>query len=217
MLKKSVFLISLVGVLSLTPVFSQTSGATAPEVTQFEPVDTTDMVNLSTGDFSYSIPVVSIPGAPGGSYPISLNYHAGVLYTQEASWVGLGWNLSPGQIARTVRGFPDDWKDAPILKKERIPDVTVYTYSVGFVYGPASVGLNWDNHGGFGGTIGLEIPKTLGIPEGPQGLGSIELSFGYGDVGLRLGGQIAKNIGYGISLSAKRGGWSRSYHRIRAE
>ena len=34
-----------------------TSGPTTPETSSFEPVDTTDMVNLLTGDFTYNIQV----------------------------------------------------------------------------------------------------------------------------------------------------------------
>ena len=28
---------------------------------------------------------------------------------QEASWVGLGWNINPGTITRNLRGLPDDF------------------------------------------------------------------------------------------------------------
>ena len=35
-----------------------TSGPTAPEAMNFEPVDATDMVNLQTGDFTYNIPLL---------------------------------------------------------------------------------------------------------------------------------------------------------------
>jgi len=55
-----------------------TAGPTAPEATSFEPVDTTDMVNLLTGDFNYNIPLLEVPG-PEGGYPLALSYHAGIL------------------------------------------------------------------------------------------------------------------------------------------
>src|SRR5687768_1978136 len=87
-----------------------TAGPTAPEATSFEPVDTTDMVNLLTGDLAYNIPLLEVPG-PGGGYPMSLSYHGGILPNEDASWVGLGWTLNPGAINRNVNGFADDQDD----------------------------------------------------------------------------------------------------------
>ncbi|MCK6695080.1 MAG: hypothetical protein L6Q97_23655, partial [Thermoanaerobaculia bacterium] len=66
-------------------------------------------MNLSTGDFSYTIPVLNIPG-PGGGYNISLTYNAGIKNDEDASWVGLGWSLSAGAITRNINGSPDDVK-----------------------------------------------------------------------------------------------------------
>ncbi|MBK8293027.1 MAG: hypothetical protein IPK96_20910 [Flammeovirgaceae bacterium] len=71
-----VFLIMMMitNVLALTVSWALTSGPTAPEATSFEPVDTTDMVNLATV-FTYSVPLIEVPGT-GGSYPMALSYHA---------------------------------------------------------------------------------------------------------------------------------------------
>ena len=87
---------------------SHAQGPNAPEAASFEPVDATDMVNLVTGNLSYVLPLLNIP-SPEGGYPISLSYHAGIAMEQEASWVGLGWNINPGSINRGVNGYPDDW------------------------------------------------------------------------------------------------------------
>jgi len=87
--------------------FALTGGPTSPEFSSFEPVDTTDMVNLATGDFVYNTPVLEVPG-PEGGYPLSLSYHAGIKLDQEASWVGLGFTLNPGAINRNLNGYPDD-------------------------------------------------------------------------------------------------------------
>ncbi|MEX2235383.1 MAG: hypothetical protein WD824_24680 [Cyclobacteriaceae bacterium] len=57
--------------------FALTAGPSAPEFSSFEPVDTTDMVNLVTGDFIYNTPILEVPG-PEGGYPLSLSYHAGI-------------------------------------------------------------------------------------------------------------------------------------------
>ncbi|MGY4538203.1 hypothetical protein ACVW0P_002623 [Mucilaginibacter sp. UYNi724] len=90
-----------------TVAYALTSGPTAPEATSFEPIDTTDMVNPLTGSFTYNMPLLEVPG-PEGSYPLALSYHAGIQPNEEASWVGLGWSLNPGAIARNVNGYPDD-------------------------------------------------------------------------------------------------------------
>ncbi|MEL7145002.1 MAG: hypothetical protein AAFO69_01435, partial [Bacteroidota bacterium] len=85
------------------------SGPEAPEAFGFEPVDATDMVNLLTGDFSYVLPLLDVP-SPEGGYPMALSYHAGVAMDQAATWTGLGWNINPGAVNRSVSGVPDDWK-----------------------------------------------------------------------------------------------------------
>src|SRR5580698_8291187 len=69
--------------------FALTSGPAQEEFSSFEPASTTDMVDLYTGDFTYNIPLLTVPG-PNGGYPLNLAYHSGVTMEQEASWVGLG-------------------------------------------------------------------------------------------------------------------------------
>jgi len=85
-----------------------TEGPSQPEVQSFEPVGTTQMVDLFTGDFNYNIPLFNLPG-PNGGYPVNLAYHAGVTMDDEASWVGLGWNINVGSLNRNLRGLPDDF------------------------------------------------------------------------------------------------------------
>jgi hypothetical protein len=106
------FLLEMV-VSIILPTFSWalTAGPSAPEFSSFEPVDTTDMVNLTSGEFIYNMPLLEVPG-PGGGYPMSLSYHSGIMPDQEASWVGLGFTLNPGAINRTVSGFADDYVEA---------------------------------------------------------------------------------------------------------
>ena len=58
-------------------------GTNSPEAAGFEPVDATDMVNLTNGDFTYVVPLMSVEG-----FPISLSYHAGM--TRIWMLLGLG-------------------------------------------------------------------------------------------------------------------------------
>ncbi len=91
-LKKFTLLVFVFGIFTQsTSVFAQ--GPNTPESASFEPVDATDMVNLATGDFTYVLPLLNVP-SPEGGYPIALAYHAGIAMNQEASWVGLGWNIN---------------------------------------------------------------------------------------------------------------------------
>lgn len=89
------------------PVALAAMGPTQPEFTGYESPGATDMVNLSTGDLTYQIPLMEVPGSER-SCALPLTYRAGIRAEQEASWVGLGWNLSPGAIARNIVGYPDD-------------------------------------------------------------------------------------------------------------
>lgn len=97
--------------------YALTSGPSQPEVQSFEPVGTTEMVNMFTGDFVYNLPLLDVEG-----YPVNISYHSGVGVEDEASWVGLGWNINPGEINRTVRGLPDDFNGDRIEKELNIRD-----------------------------------------------------------------------------------------------
>ena len=148
--------------------FALTAGPTAPEATNFEPIDTTDMVNPLTGSFTYGMPLLEVPG-PEGSYPLSLSYHANVQPNEEASWVGLGWTLNPGAIARNVNGYPDDWNSGSgsggsTFNYWNGGQTTTYSVGVGIGLGNAAsvnVGLSFsqDTYHGFGAgfDIGLNF------------------------------------------------------------
>lgn len=97
--------------------YALTTGPSQPEVQSFEPVGTTEMVDMFSGDFNYNIPLMDVEG-----YPINIFYHGGVGIEQEASWVGLGWNINPGEINRTVRGIPDDFNGDVVAKTMQIKD-----------------------------------------------------------------------------------------------
>lgn len=69
-----------------------------------------DMVDLFTGDFTYSVPLLTVTGPNGENFPVIANYRSGIRTNQDASWIGLGWELETGEIVRQVNGVPDDWK-----------------------------------------------------------------------------------------------------------
>ncbi len=92
-------------IIAPSQVHALTGGPSQPEFSSFTPIGVSDMVDLSSGDMNYNIPIMDV-----GGYPINLAYTGNVGMDDEASWVGLGWNLSAGQINRNVRGIPDDFK-----------------------------------------------------------------------------------------------------------
>lgn len=131
----SVFMILsfLFEILAPNRVLALTGGPSQPEFSSFTPVGTSDMVDLASGDMSYNIPLMDV-----GGYPLNLAYNSGVGMDDEASWVGLGWNLSVGQINRNVRGLPDDFNgDELIYENDIKKNVTV---GVDFKFNPCIAG-----------------------------------------------------------------------------
>jgi hypothetical protein len=101
-------------------------GPGQPEMSSFKSINSNNMVDLFTGDFSYNIPLLDV-----GGYPVNIHYSSGVSMDQEASWVGLGWNVNPGTINRTTRGLPDDFNGSDSIartqsiKENRTVGVTI--------------------------------------------------------------------------------------------
>jgi hypothetical protein len=87
-------------------------GPTQPEMQSFQSVNANNMVDLFTGDFAYNVPLLDV-----GGYPVNLHYSSGITMDQEASWVGLGWNINPGTINRNMRGLPDDFNGTENIVK----------------------------------------------------------------------------------------------------
>jgi len=156
--------------------YALTSGPTQPEASSFEPIDTTDMVNMQTGDMTYNIPLIEVPG-PDGGYPLSLSYHAGIQPNEDASWVGLGWTLNPGAITRSVNGFPDDWYTPSTNRRDFWQGGSTNSFSIGVSVGiaetPATVsfGLSFsqDTYRGFGVGLDLGVGYRLGGDDSPFG------------------------------------------------
>jgi hypothetical protein len=97
--------------VAAAPASADIGGPGQPEMQSFSSVNNANMVDLFTGNFSYNIPLLDV-----GGYPVSLGYTAGVTMDQEASWVGLGWNINPGTVTRNLRGLPDDFNGDKVKK-----------------------------------------------------------------------------------------------------
>ncbi|MBP2832843.1 hypothetical protein J8281_11660 [Aquimarina sp. U1-2] len=106
----------LIGIFipSVGSLYALTSGPSSPEFSSFEPVATTNLVDPLSGNFTYNLPVIQIPGPDGGGYAMSLSYHSGASSEEESSWVGHGWTLNPGAINKSVRGYPDEYNNSQI-------------------------------------------------------------------------------------------------------
>lgn len=83
------------------------------ESSGFSLSSTDGMVDPFTGDFSYSIPLADVEG-----YPIVISYNSNVTMNSEASWVGLGWDLSVGAVSREMRGIPDEFNGEQNIIRE---------------------------------------------------------------------------------------------------
>ncbi len=183
----------------------------SPEAASFEPVDATDMVNLLTGDLTYVLPLLNVP-SPEGGYPLSLSYHAGVAFGQEASWVGLGWNVNPGVINRNVNGEPDDWYNGKQLNflYSDLGEQDVVTIGVGAMFKIYNVGVDYTfiNGKGSGGTI------SFGMSIGGKGGAKVGTSIGYGGnkSGVASSASV-NNISVGMSSKGtKVSYYGMSYH-----
>jgi hypothetical protein len=119
------------------------------EFTSYESPGSTDMVNLTTGDLTYNLPVLDVPG-PEFGFSLPLTYRAGIRLEQEASWVGLGWSLNPGALARGLNGYPDDVSNVNYR--------TTFHKNVdrGWTGGiPGLIDLGWSSETGHSGSVDL--------------------------------------------------------------
>ena len=51
-------------IIPANQLFANNNGPNTPEASGFEPVNATDMVNLSSGDMAYVLPLLDIDGFP---------------------------------------------------------------------------------------------------------------------------------------------------------
>jgi hypothetical protein len=166
-------------------LWALTSGPSQPEFNSFTPIGTSDMVNLSNGNFNYNIPIMDV-----GGYPLNLAYDSGVTMDQEASWVGLGWNMSVGQISRNVRGIPDDFKGDKIIYENNMKD----NVTIGANFGVFAAAFG-GNEGDGEGQGGLSVTGGFGVKyNNYNGLG-FSLTNG-------LSYQVSENLSVGMNMTA---------------
>lgn len=172
--------------------YALTGGPAQPEFNSFTPIGTSDMVNLSSGDFSYNIPLMDV-----GGYPLNLAYEGSPSMDQEASWVGLGWNLSVGQINRQVRGIPDDFKGDQI----RYQNHQKKNVSIGgaFKVKPALFGADLDDllnlsfglGAHYNSYTGFSIKPSIGVALSLGGVLSLGMNAESGPDGLVLSPNVS--------------------------
>lgn len=187
-----------------TAAYALTGGPSQPEVQSFEPVGTSDMVDVFSGDFTYNIPLMDV-----GGYPVNISYHSGINTDQEASWTGLGWNINPGSITRNMRGLPDDFNgDAVTTEFNRKNNITVGVdvssdvELAGYKFLEAlkkagveltvSAGMNYNNYKGIGLSIGASPSASLAETNSGTLTGSL---------GINLSSQDGLSVNPSLSFS----------------
>jgi hypothetical protein len=179
-------------------------GPSQPEMTAFKSAGADNMVSPFTGDFSYNLPLLDV-----GGYPINMFYSSGITMEQEASWVGLGWNVNPGTITRNMRGLPDDFNGTDKITKTQSfrQDKTFgLTASgnikvVGFPLKlGASMGLAWNNKLGVSAEAGINA--ALSISGKNAGLKNYSLT---ASAGLNASSRGGASISPSISIQKQMG------------
>ncbi|HEX6431193.1 MAG TPA: hypothetical protein VF008_26065 [Niastella sp.] len=110
---------------------------------------------------------------------------------QEASWVGLGWNINPGSVSRNMRGVPDDFNGEDILKQKQLTKPNK-TWGVNLDIDLELVGIKALNVS-VGGSVGVSFNNYLGPA----------LDIGTkGNIGVKVAGKASSEK---MSLSAGAG------------
>ena len=224
--KLSVLLIvtNLIGLTISAASWSQTSGPTQPEVQTFVPYNTNELVDPFTGDFTYNIPLLDV-----GGYPINLVYNSGITMDQEASWVGLGWNVNPGAINRQVRGLPDDFAGDKVKRTMNMADNATVGATIGvdleffgfesdYIDVTETGGIFYNTYRGWGYERGLSAGIRASKNSGATltaGLGysstdgvnsSIGFSYSHKIEGEKRNGQVGTGIG--VNYNSRSGAYT---------
>ncbi|UTW61514.1 hypothetical protein KFE98_16070 [bacterium SCSIO 12741] len=176
------------------------------------PIGVSQMVDVKTGDFSYSIPLMDVEG-----YPVNLNYNAGIKLEQQASWVGLGWSLTPGAINRQMRGIPDDFKGDVVtttfnqednLTRGGGLDVGVELSGAGDIpFSESSLGVGLGASASFNNYTGLGIDRSVSLSASvSQKLQAVPLGFGGGiSMNQSVGNQSGVTNDFGATVGMSFG------------
>ncbi|TDX02417.1 PA14 domain-containing protein [Dinghuibacter silviterrae] len=200
---------AIVGAMA-APAKVKGGGPSQPEMQAFTSVNANNMVDLFSGDFSYNIPLLDV-----GGYPVNLSYRTGSGMDDDASWVGLGWNINPGSITRNMRGLPDDFDGGgdTVRKVAHIKPNKTWGVSVGAsfeIFGLASVdpslGLFHNTYNGWGMDISANASISVGSKTHGAMTGGLSLSDNSQNgvsinpsIGAKFG-QIAKINNGGVSM-----------------
>ena len=176
-------LILIVSLSAIIGVHAQGNGPTQPEVSTFTPAGTSDMVDPATGDFNYSIPLFDV-----GGYPVTISYNAGRSMDEQASSVGLGWNLNIGQVTRNMRGIPDDFMGDEIKRTVNLRDNV--TVGIG-----AGVGVKFKV---FSWPLPITLTRSLNFRYNTYNGFAIKSS---NDLGYALHKDTKRGMSIGLSLS----------------
>lgn len=232
----SVFLIQII-LFELVFLPNHAYGQAGPNQTEtsgFTLGSTSSLVDDFTGDFSYSIPLMDVDG-----YPITISYNSNVSMFQEASWVGLGWDLNVGSVSRDMRGIPDDFNGADEVQREvgmkdyAIADGKKNGGGLGVMYGGTKVGINvvygtyMNSYNGKGTTwdFGIDVTNSENLIKFNWGVGfSMDSQNGVGrnnSVGLSdltvsqqfssRAGLQSTHVGLGMDVQVKNTSLSRNY------
>lgn len=181
-------------------------------------IGTTDgMVDKFTGDFAYSLPLMNVEG-----YPITLTYNSNVTMLQDASWVGLGWDLNVGAVSREMRGIPDEFNGEDEIVRtfnqlnsfssgyknglyvgvgKKVKEHFMPSVQATFLFGKYS-----DNYLGFGKTVDLGLQGQFSIGNTEEGglflAPSLNLGFNYDS---KNGIGRSQNIGVSGGYSSAEG------------
>lgn len=188
----------LTDILYPSRAFALTGGPAQPEFSSFTPVGTSDMVDLSSGDFNYNIPLMDV-----GGYPLNIAYSSSIGMDDEASWVGLGWNLSVGQVNRNVRGIPDDFNGDEIQYENNLKDNV--TVGATFKFTPAAFGATLDNFmpgaltygvtASYNNYTGFSMKPSLGVQMDLGNAASIGFNIESGPDGMSVSPSISMQKG----------------------
>lgn len=154
-------------------------------------------VDEFSGDFTYGIPILHVPGPNGGGHTVMLSYRSGA-NPDHASWVGYGWSINPGAIVRQQKGFADDWQ-GQIAFTNRAP----MNYSVSATYGINAEFASHDEEGNrSAGLIG-----QLGVSLGGSATHRYDNNTGFAKI-YRIGGGASFIGNYvGVQFMNNNGEW----------